>query len=216
MDFEQTQERKRRDRDEAIERLRDEATKRGQLGDKAFWAMVYDFEHAPVTTNRKQLAEIGIELPPGKELADDELVLKLQEVIEGLATLRIYLVHTDHLSDRQLYDCLEQSVLDEEVRDLPALDSAQEFIDLSISAPPEDDLDVDLDDETPDGPRAGVGTDAGSGLGPGSGSGAGSGFGSGFGAGTDSASEADAVPRSERWNADRDRTLPRPSNFASW
>ncbi|MFO0826957.1 MAG: hypothetical protein U0572_02320 [Phycisphaerales bacterium] len=132
MTFEEVMAGKRRTRDAAIERLRDEAKAKGQLADRAFWSMVYDFEMAPVTTNRKQLGEIGVEVPASASLADDEVSLKLRELIDALARLHVYLLHTNHLSDRQLYERLEREILDEEVRDLPADGVAREFIDLCI------------------------------------------------------------------------------------
>jgi len=125
--------RKRRDRDEAIDRLMTDAKGRGQTADRAFWSMVYDFEMAPMSTNRKQLMELGMEVPPSASLTDEALTTKLHEVIGMLGQLNIFLLHTDHLSDRELYERLERDILDEEVRDLPPDGAAREFIDLCIS-----------------------------------------------------------------------------------
>lgn len=130
--------RKRRDRDEAIDRLMTEAKGRGQTADRAFWSMVYDFELAPMSTNRKQLKELGMEVPPSASLTDDALTVQLQAVIGMLAEMNIYLLHTDHLSDRELYERLERDILDEEVRDLPPDGNAREFIDLCISGSGDD------------------------------------------------------------------------------
>jgi hypothetical protein len=49
---------KRARRDAAIDELVATAANRGELTDRVFWAMVHDFEQAPVTTNLAQLAEL--------------------------------------------------------------------------------------------------------------------------------------------------------------
>ena len=72
-DFAELQERKRKDRDEEIDRLQREAGERGEITDRMFWTMVYDFERAPWTTNRRQLAELGVEVPSLDHLAPDEV-----------------------------------------------------------------------------------------------------------------------------------------------
>ena len=124
--------RKRREREAAIERLASEGRDRGSTVDRSFWAMVYDFEQAPTTTNRKQLAEIGIDVPASEALADDEVSAKLGHIIDGLARLHIYLLNTNHLTDRQLYERLEKEVLEEEVRDVAAAEGVQEWVDLAL------------------------------------------------------------------------------------
>jgi hypothetical protein len=130
-DSEQLLARKRRERDEAIDRLAASGLERGSTVDRSFWAMVYDFEHAPTTTNLKQLNEIGVQVPPSGSLADDELVIQLWEVIRGLGRLHVYLTNTNHLTDRQLYERLESEVLVEEIRDVAAADGVQEWIDMA-------------------------------------------------------------------------------------
>lgn len=186
MTFEDVLEDKRRTRDAAIERLREEAKSRGQMADRAFWSMIYDFEMAPMTTNRRQLSEIGVEVTASEELADDELTIKLREIVDALGRLSIYLLHTDHLSDRQLYQRLERDILDEEVRDLPADGVAREFIDLCM---PETDEDWATYREMYEF-RQEVGDRA--------------------------VSTADASPSARcQPPFDRDRTLPRPSGYAS-
>ncbi|MBL9149580.1 MAG: hypothetical protein JNM94_12895 [Phycisphaerae bacterium] len=131
--FEEIVKEKRRRRDEAIAKLQDDARGRGQPAERAFWSMVYDFELAPMTTNRRQLEALGVEVPPAASLADDEIAIKLREIVEMLGRLHIYLLHTNHLSDRRLYERLEREILNEEVRDLPPDGNAREFIDLCIA-----------------------------------------------------------------------------------
>lgn len=134
-DFAELQERKRKDRDEEIDRLQREAGERGEITDRMFWTMVYDFERAPWTTNRRQLAESGVEVVPIDELTTDEVPERLREVIEGLARLNVYLLHTDHLGDVELYRRLSEEILDEEVRDIPVCPGVREYIDLIGGGP---------------------------------------------------------------------------------
>jgi hypothetical protein len=60
------------------------------------------------------LVESGISLPAANDLADQELAVKLWEVIHALALLGMYLEFTDHLSDRELYSLLLADILLEE------------------------------------------------------------------------------------------------------
>ena len=134
-DFAELQERKRKDRDEEIDRLQREAGERGEITDRMFWTMVYDFERAPWTTNRRQLAEWGLEVVPIDGLSSEEVPRRLREIIEGLARLHIYLLHTDHLDDVELYRRLSEEILDEEVRDIPVCPGVREYIDLVGGGP---------------------------------------------------------------------------------
>ncbi len=124
--------RRRRERDAAIDGLLAGATERGQPSSRAFWAMVYDFEMAPMTTNRAQLWLMGIAAPPVAELTDDALATKLLEVVNGLARLSIYLNNTNHLTDRALYERLVGDVLDEDIRDIAGAPDVQEWIDMNL------------------------------------------------------------------------------------
>lgn len=73
---------------------------------EGFLRYLLTLEQAPSSTLAKQLIRDGIELPPPDALDDASISKKLEEVILGLANLRTYLTHTDHLSDRQLYEHL--------------------------------------------------------------------------------------------------------------
>jgi len=73
------------------------------------------FEQAKWGQPFQILVESGISLPPHGELADTELNSKLWEVINALALMGVYLEHTDHLSDRELYILLLGDVLLEEM-----------------------------------------------------------------------------------------------------
>ncbi len=124
-------ERQRRAREARIDALVAEAVQRGQPTDRAYWSLVYDLELAPMTTNRAQLAELGVAVPPSASLADDALREHLWQVIRGLAELNTFLLHTDHLSDRALYERLADTILDEPVREICDGSGGREFIDLT-------------------------------------------------------------------------------------
>jgi hypothetical protein len=67
--------------------------------------------------NEQPLFEIfengGIALPEPDSMNDGQLHDKLWEVIKSMALLGQYLSSTDHLSDRQLYEALRNSILRE-------------------------------------------------------------------------------------------------------
>ena len=84
-----------------------------------FWRNVIDFETVATTDLARELSAIGVQLPEPGDLDDVALHHALWRTVEGLATLGIFLHHTDHLSDRELYTQLVREVLPEE---MPALD----------------------------------------------------------------------------------------------
>jgi hypothetical protein len=129
-DFAELQERKRQVRDEEIDRLQREAGERGEITDRMFWTMVYDFERAPWTTNRRQLGELGLEVAPLDALSPQEVPSRLREVIDGLASINVFLLHTDHIGDVELYRRLTEEILDEPIRDIPVCPGVREYIDL--------------------------------------------------------------------------------------
>lgn len=76
-----------------------------------FWKQVLAFEHEEWVAPFDVLVRGGIVLPPPEALDDTQLTAKLWEVINSLALLGAYLVSTDHLSDRMLYEELWRDVL---------------------------------------------------------------------------------------------------------
>jgi hypothetical protein len=84
-------------------------------GREQFWQRLMAFEDGPFTTDFQRLQDAGIDLPEPSSLADEQLTAKLREVIEGLGRLRVFLLSTDHLSDRQLYDVLWRETLHHEI-----------------------------------------------------------------------------------------------------
>lgn len=76
-----------------------------------FLRQVWDFEHEEWVAPFEVLVRSELSLPPPEELNDTQLTEKLWEVIHALAFLGAYLVHTDHLSDRELYKELYHDLL---------------------------------------------------------------------------------------------------------
>jgi hypothetical protein len=125
--------RKRAVREQRIAELVAEADREGRPSERIVAAIVYDSEHAPQSTNRRQLAEIGVVCPPPGPigLGDNEVRDALWRIIYGLAYLGIYLSGTDHLDDRTVLRILCSRILDEEIRDVPPSRDMSEFIDLT-------------------------------------------------------------------------------------
>lgn len=123
--------RKRASRESAIDHLHSAAIVERGIEDRGYWTLVHDLELAALTTNFKQLEEIGVELPMTDTLEDDEVRASLAEVICGLAELEVYLLHSDHLDDRALHHRLRDDVLMDQVRDLPPRIGCREWIDLA-------------------------------------------------------------------------------------
>lgn len=71
--------------------------------EEEFWEHVVAFAQAEAIPLCEVLVQAGISLPPPDELDEGQLSAKLWEVIDGLFLQGIYLEHTNHLSDRELY-----------------------------------------------------------------------------------------------------------------
>lgn len=90
-------------------------------GPSMFWQSVMAFEHAPHTTHFQQLLDQGLSLCDPALLDDATISKTLWDVIHGLAKMRVFLKHTDHLSDRELYEVLWWDLLREETVDTALL-----------------------------------------------------------------------------------------------
>jgi hypothetical protein len=122
--------RKRAERNSAIDALVHQAELKGELTDRLYWAMVHDFEYAKVTTNLAQLAELGIEPHRVAGSNPEELAFAIDSIARSLSLLGIYLINTDHLTDAELHRRLFEEILVEPVRDIPPNPGVTEFIDL--------------------------------------------------------------------------------------
>jgi hypothetical protein len=85
----------------------------------------------------------GVPLPPPKALDDVQLQTKLWEVIHAMALLGQYLLRTDHLSDRQLYELLWDRILREPTSICPNNPNAACYIDI-LGGCSEEDLQLNL------------------------------------------------------------------------
>lgn len=65
---------------------------------------ILTFHTTPTIPLREALAEEGITVPPPGEVLSGELAARIREIVGGMARLRTYLIHTDHLSDEELYE----------------------------------------------------------------------------------------------------------------
>jgi hypothetical protein len=64
------------------------------------------------------LENAGIEIPAPDQLDDNALTSKLKEIVDRMASLKAYLINTNHLSDRELYERLYYDSLPNKVREL--------------------------------------------------------------------------------------------------
>lgn len=106
--------------------------------EEEFLRHVLEYERAEPTTLFALLQNAGVELPACSELQDNDLAAKLHEMIQKLASLGAYLQHTNHLSDRELYDYLYNDGLREEAVLFPENPSYAYIIDLTGSGSEED------------------------------------------------------------------------------
>lgn len=133
-------------------------TVRGMLGDDAFlydsdelppeireqfWKNVQKAEGQEWVSTRQWLTEDGVELPAPEELDDRQLSAKLWEVIHAMARRRTFLYHTDHLSDRELYEDLWYESLNEGMPDMGFSPDGEYVIDM-IGGCSEEDIRINL------------------------------------------------------------------------
>ena len=83
--------------------------------EEKFLRHVLEYESAEPISLLTWLTNSGIEVPAPDQLDDKRLSIKLQEVIYGMAYVGAYLLHTNHLSDRELYEFLSDYLTEEVV-----------------------------------------------------------------------------------------------------
>ncbi len=125
-------EKKSKARERAIDGLLAMAKSTGGCEDRMYWTLVWDLEMAPITTNAAQLAEIGYQPEPSHDVGDAELPSALRSLVRHLALIGVYIMRTEHLTDRELYVQLTTGILHEPIRDLPPSPDVVEWIDLSL------------------------------------------------------------------------------------
>jgi hypothetical protein len=108
--------------------------------EEEFLRHVLEYETAEPISLLRLLENAGLEIPAPDQLDDTSLTAKLQDVIQRMATLGAYLLHTNHLSDRALYEYLYHDGLREEAVLFPENPSYAYMIDLTGSGSDEDNL----------------------------------------------------------------------------
>jgi len=108
--------------------------------EEEFLRHVLEYESAEPISLLRLLENSGLEVPPADQFDDEHLAIKLKEIIERMASLGAYLLHTDHLSDRALYEYLYHDGLREEAVLFPENPSYAYMIDLTGSGSEEDNL----------------------------------------------------------------------------
>lgn len=136
------------DQDVRIARLRDEIEKLGGSAisvedmpadiEEEFLRHVLAYETAEPISLFQLLENAGLCLPTPADLSDEQITRKLQETIERMASLGAYILHTDHLSDRALYEYLFNDGLREEAVLFPENPSYAYMLDLTGSGSEED------------------------------------------------------------------------------
>lgn len=106
--------------------------------EEEFLRRVLEYENAQPITLLQLLANAGLTVPSPEDLDDHDLTLKLWEVIERMSSLGAYLLNTNHLSDRELYEHLYTEELREEATLFPENPSFAFMIDLTGSGSDED------------------------------------------------------------------------------
>ena len=136
------------DQEERIAKLRAELEKLGGSTstlesmpadmEEEFLRHVLEYESAEPISLLRLLENSGLQVPSPATLDDDALTLKLKEIIEKMASLGAYLLHTNHVSDRDLYKYLYEDALREETVLFPENPSYAYMIDLTGSGSDED------------------------------------------------------------------------------
>lgn len=136
------------DQEERIAKLRQELEKLGGSAmslesmpadmEEEFLRQVLEYETAEPISLFRLLENCGVEIPVLDQLDDQTLAIKLKEIVERMASLGAYLLHTNHLTDRELYNYLYVDGLREEAVLFPENPSYAYMIDLTGSGSDED------------------------------------------------------------------------------
>lgn len=83
-----------------------------------FYDYIQQYEEAPLASWIERLERIGYHPPAPAALSEEEISAELQTLIARLADLHVFVVQTNHLSDRELYTHLVLESLVELEKDL--------------------------------------------------------------------------------------------------
>jgi len=106
--------------------------------EEEFLRHVLEYETAEQISLLRLLENAGLEVLPPESLDDDALKIKLKEIIDRMSSVGAYVLHTNHLSDRDLYDYLYHVALREETVLFPENPSYAYMIDLTGSGSEDD------------------------------------------------------------------------------
>jgi hypothetical protein len=106
--------------------------------EEEFLRHVLEYETAEQISLLRLLENSGLEVPAPEMLDNEALKIKLKEMIDRMATVGAYLLHTNHLSDRDLYEYLYHEALREETVLFPENPSYAYMIDLTGSGSEDD------------------------------------------------------------------------------
>jgi hypothetical protein len=106
--------------------------------EEEFLRHVLEYETAAQISLLRLLENSGLEVPAPESLDDDALKIKLKEIIDRMASVGAYLLHTNHVSDRDLYEYLYNDALREETVLFPENPSYAYMIDLTGSGSEDD------------------------------------------------------------------------------
>ena len=131
-----------------IQKMREEIEKLGGIFstdsempadlEEEFLKQVLEYEQAQPITLFRLLENAGFEIPAPDSLDDSQLGMKLNELIQRMASLGAYLLNTNHLGDRELYRYLYAEGLREEAMLFPENPGYAYMLDLTGSGSPED------------------------------------------------------------------------------
>jgi|WetSurMetagenome_2_1015567.scaffolds.fasta_scaffold10413_4 hypothetical protein len=107
-----------------------------------FWHNIVEAERGGWTSVRRQLQEAGVVLPGQENLSDAALAAKLDEIFGRLAVRHTFFTHTDHLSDRELYERLVSDLLDEEFPDMLAASPTGAYVIDLVGSGSEEDMQI--------------------------------------------------------------------------
>jgi hypothetical protein len=106
--------------------------------EEEFLRHVLEYETAEPISLLRLIENSGLQITAPEDLDESNLTTRLKEIIERMASLGAYVLHTNHLSDRGLYEYLYNDGLREEAVLFPENPSYAYMIDLTGSGSEED------------------------------------------------------------------------------